>query len=124
MIDNISRMYELAGATKYRAVSIYNTIVGYGDYDTIEEASKYGDGFKIEKINSKFTDTKQLELIKWLVCNIDHLDIYKNPKDYFLACLFKGGKHKDFSQALAGLVCELWDDLIPEQREEVRGILR
>lgn len=77
--------------------------------------------------NAKYpqiTESKQLELIKWLVCNIDHLDIYKNPKDYFLACLFKGGKHTDFSQALAGLVCELWEGLTDEQREEVRGILQ
>ena len=30
----------------------------------------------------------------------------------------------DRKQALAGLVCELWEDLTESQREEVRGILR
>lgn len=33
-------------------------------------------------------------------------------------------KNIDFSQALAGLVCELWEDLTDTQKEEIRKVLR
>lgn len=54
---------------------------------------------------------KQSALIKWFGKN----SIMKKVYDIY--------NQEYFSQALAGLVCELWEDLTPEQREEVRGIL-
>lgn len=125
MTNNIEKLYELAKATKYRAVSIYNPIIGYGDYETIEEASSYGDGFKVEKVNSKFTDTKQLKLIKWF----DYFSYFSTGGDFHMQCHLKDKQyHKirfvSFEDTLASLVCNLWEDLTPEQKEEVRGILQ
>ena len=111
-MNNIEKLYELAGIDRF-------------DY----ELAKYPD----------FTDTKQLELIKWLAVkhskySILHIDKYCN---YFRVSFDKdkckdgagyefdyAGFNTDFSQDLAGLICELWEDLSDEQREEVRGILQ
>lgn len=134
MTDNISRMYELAKATKYRAVSIYNSIIGYGDYETIEEASNYGDGFDIEKFSPPFTPEKQLELIKWLSIQRNGflvLNPTDNKKEFIVGTNYYWGRCEtqtknllDFPQALAGLVRELWKELTEVQREEIKEILK
>lgn len=87
-----------------------------------------------------FTPANQLELIKWIEQVLDFVDVIQfvyRPEDnvWFLYAFvveeFAGisttpytGMHTDFSQALAGLVCGLWEDLTPEQREEIRRILQ
>lgn len=95
---------------------------------------------KVYKNYPPFTDTKQLELIKWLALNFSqysilHIDRWTSGKVRFALDKEKYTEpyydsdyayvDKDFSQALAGLVCELWEEeLTEEQKEEVRGILQ
>ena len=94
MTDNIRRMYRLAGTKEIR-------------YDQVVE------GHRVKYYAfPPFTPEKQLELIKWFGKN----SIMKKVYDIY--------NREDFSQALAGLVCEIWEDLTDEQREEVRGIIQ
>ena len=120
MTDNISRLYRLNNIDKVFYVS-----------DNVFE-----DGYDLNSIKEDyppFTDTKQLELIKWISLNVRYMwnyigqtvkDTWVLAIDYTQIFKFKSCEHTDFSQALAGLVCELWEDLTDEQREEVRGILQ
>lgn len=71
-----------------------------------------------------FTPANQLELIKWLASEQNDVEIsWYSDIGFRINNFLDSCEHKDFSQALAGLVCQLWEDLTPEQREEVRGIL-
>lgn len=111
MADNISRMYRMFNIDKVFYVS-----------DDITDNLNLN---SIKEDYPPFTEFKQLELIKWIVLNVGNITIYTNPKnEFFLTCIFQGGNSKNFPKALAGLVCELWEELTEVQREEVRGILR
>lgn len=84
------------------------------------------------KIFPPFTAEKQLEIIKY----ITHLkgEFVLNFYEYTNVWICNTDKkwemhetwyeHTDFSQALAGLVCELWEDLTQEQKLEVKEILQ
>lgn len=100
MTNNIEKLYELA-----------NTCLKW-NWDT----SKFE--------YPSFPAEKQLELIKWIALNVGNITTFSCPKnEFFLTCIFKGGNSKDFSQALAGLVCELWEDLDDTEKMEVERIL-
>ena len=132
MTDNIEKLYELAGFEKEVMCEWTCRSTGICSPDC-----EHYDSPKLHY--PPFTAEKQLELIKWLGIkyskySILHIDKYC---DYFRVSFDKDkckddavyefdyvGLGTDFSQALAGLVCELWDDLTDEQREEVRGILQ
>lgn len=117
MKDNISRMYELAGIKETPQETIsqgkFPIRVNYLSYPP-------------------FTAEKQLELIKWLATKFI-LGNFKGIDDglyNFNLCLTVTplnkhiiSEHIEYKQALAGLVCKLWEDLTEQQREEVRGIL-
>ena len=110
MTDNISRMYELSG------IPVSEWYLCY----------------------PPFTAEKQLNLIKWLILNpfIDEISLcYNEPSKTYNIEIYnipECGNFRDsriefnceFEQTLASLVCELWEDLTPEQRKEVRGILQ
>lgn len=146
MTNNIEKMYELAGIEKRFKAYTEDGRVKY--FHTLDEIIKSNIYYRPDmycrdlddvKEYPPFTESKQLELIKWLAIkhskySILHIDKYCN---YFRVSFDKdktkddigyefdyAGHNTDFPQALAGLVCELWEDLTPEQREEVRGILR
>ena len=94
----------------------------------------YGD---IEEFYPEFTAEKQIELIKWLAS--------KQYAKYTTSLLinirdtvrFSGGliagvctlsvkydkQDKDFENALAGLINEIWQDLTEEEKQQVKGIL-
>ena len=125
MTNNIQKLYELAKVEKKQFSGVIQ-----GDYPMRFHNVGY----------PPFTDTKQLKLIKWIEQVLDFVDVIQfvyRPDDnvWFLYAFvveeFAGisttpytGTHADFSQALAGLVCELWEDLTDTQKEEVRGILQ
>lgn len=123
MTNNIEKLYELAEVEKLNKVSIHlNKAYNFEFHETDTKSDFY----------PPFTAEKQLEIIKWISLNTRYMWNYigqtvKNTWvlaiDYTQIFKFKSCEHADFSQALAGLVCELWEDLIPEQKEEVRGIL-
>ena len=126
MTDNISRMYELA--------KIEATTIGCTNED-IQSPDYYSNDcegdcidctwYDEDEVYPPFTDTKQLELIKWLIEENKYISITTCPDGLFIIGGFsRKGINQDFSQALASLVCELWKDLTSEQREEVRGLLQ
>ncbi len=113
MTNNIERLYELAKVPKF------------WNYDK-----------EIFEYRIIFDEKRQLNIIKLLCSSEDFfLDINGEiPKftDVFLWTISvewysksKGYKNiqKDFPQSLAGLVCELWQDLTDEQKAEIKRIL-
>lgn len=122
-MTNIEKMYELAGIEETPQETIsqgkFPIRVNYLSYPP-------------------FTAEKQLELIKWLaikyskysILHIDKIHVYfrvsfdkdktKYNTDYELDYI---GLGKKFSQALADLICELWEGLTPEQQTEIKRIL-
>lgn len=101
MTNNIEKLYELA----YVCGRCY-------DGETLEYPP--------------FSSEKQLEMIKWLAFEKRLSLKYINAKWH----LYNGEwgvsstiKYEPFEQALAGLICELWDDLTPEQQAEIKRIL-
>ena len=115
MTDKIEKLYELAKVGN----------IGYDAWD-------------VKDLYPPFTAEKQLELIKligdnskrnyyaYFTCDKDDIDnlYYLNFVKTEEKCdKNKTIKHAAFSQALAGLVCGLWEDLTPEQREEIRKVL-
>lgn len=128
-MTNIEKLYELAGikkvGKKYSCKTLDFGACRTPNCDICDKAQ--------DKNYPPFTDTKQLELIKWLSIQRNGF-LVLNPTDnkkeflvgtnyYWGRCDTQTKKLQDFSQALAGLVCELWEELTEQQREEVRGIL-
>ena len=108
MIKDIEKMYENAGIEKIEL--------------------DYPDNF--EPFYPEFTAEKQLELIKWLAKRQDFgLNYYLNSKVWDAQTQFswefycKTYEHKEFEQALARLINNLWQDLTDEEKAEIRGIL-
>lgn len=136
MSNNIEKLYELAKVKKV-GKKLSCSLLDFGACKNINCTC-------CDKAQDKnyppFTYTKQLKLIKWIEQTLDFVDVLQfvyKPEDnvWFLYAFvveeFAGisttpytGMHTDFSQALAGLVCELWEYLTEVQREEVRGILQ
>lgn len=116
MTNNIEKLYELANIHKKLDCQRCGA-----------KELKSGKCFEVdcESTYPSFTNTKQLELIKWIAINGEVCRIDATEKDkWFIENDFKTSEcFADFSQALAGLVCELWDDLTSEQREEIKRIL-
>ena len=110
MIDNIQKLYKLAEIEKVDYIEDMDSDIV--DYRTI----------KIDY--PPFTSKKQLELIKWLASEQNDVEIsWYSDTGFRVNNFLDSCEHKDFSQALAGLVCELWEDLLDEQKQEIRKIL-
>lgn len=117
MTNNIEKLYELAKVEKKIMCdwTCYSSLVCNSDCEH----------FNSQSLNyPPFTDTKQLELIKWLIEENKYISIITCPDGLFIIGGFsRKGINQDFSQALAGLVCELWEDLTDTQKEEIKRIL-
>ena len=110
MTNNIEKLYELAGMEK----RIFSFVI-QGEFPQRVHDRCY----------PPFTDTKQLELIKWLASEQNDIEIsWYSDIGFRINNFLDSCEHKDFPQALAGLVCELWNDLTDTQKEEIRGILQ
>lgn len=128
MTNNIEKLYKLAKVEKIKTC-YWNCKHSF----PCEECCIYKDE-TVDFVYPLFSNTKQLELIKWLALkhneySILHIGRWTSGKfrfaldrePYYESDYAYG--NKDFSQALAGLVCELWEDLTEQQREEVRKVL-
>lgn len=71
----------------------------------------------------KFTEQKQLDIIKYFSENIDFLELSHNGEEFEFYSSCSRTSDKDFSQALASFIYYKWDDLTETQKEEVKGIL-
>ena len=73
-----------------------------------------------------FTAEKQLELIKWLINEVDYIAMWhfnnpKKPYDFDLGRHNSGGK--TFEDALAQMINNLWQDLAEEEKQQIKEIL-
>lgn len=117
MINNIERLYKLA---------------------KIKPLCQIPDEYcGMKNIYVEFDAEKQLELIKWLILNpfIDEISLcYNEPSKTYNIEIYnipECGNFRDsriefnseFEHTLAGLVCELWEDLTDEQQMEIKRIL-
>lgn len=109
MTNYIEKLYELAKVEKRQLSGIIK-----GDYPMRFHDVGY----------PPFTPEKQLELIKKLA-RIQPIKITDTSENWYVepSGYYQMTPSKDFPQALAGLVCGLWKDLTPEQREEIKRIL-
>ena len=76
-----------------------------------------------------FTAEKQLELIKWLCKSTyrNYLLIRYNNANYYwqIECNMSDSDKTDkFSECVASIINNLWQDLTEEEKEEIRGILQ
>ena len=71
-----------------------------------------------------FTPEKQIEILK-LLCQRRFIEFGTTPdNEYFLYdhdCCQTHSKH--FEEAVSEFVCTLWQDLTPEEKQQVKGIL-
>ena len=76
----------------------------------------------------EFTSKKQLELIKFLMKQEDFSwTIVQQGKDteyvFYVGYEYGSGNFKEFPEAVAGIVNDLWQDLTEEERKQVKEIL-
>lgn len=103
MTNNIEKLYELAKVPRI-----------YSEFNNSRETI----------VENVFSPYRQLELIKWLASEQNDIEIsWYSDIGFRVNNFLDSCEHTDFSQALASLVCELWEDLTDTQREEIRRIL-
>lgn len=111
MVDNIQKLYEIAGAKQLQHPYYLLTYMIDG------------------KPYPPFTAEKQLDLIKF-VSNFKVYEVIKheNRKWYMCACIgcddYYESRSESFDQAVAGLIINLWQDLTEEQKQEIKRILQ
>lgn len=127
MTDNIRRMYELAKTEK--------VVTGYA-FDFSIYPSDVMDHAPLRDY-PPFTAQKQLELIKFIsmkescfgmlyIDNVGHglyRVSFRQHKEMTSRAFDTESINIDFSQALAGLICNLWGTLPYEQQTELKRIL-
>lgn len=129
MTDNISRLYELANI-EATAIGCTNEDIQSPDYYSNDCEGDCIDctWYDNDEVFPPFTNTKQLELIK-LISSEFTVRINSNKDSTFIMLMqsaktFLWASDDKFEQALAKLVCELWEYLKKEAKEEIRGILQ
>lgn len=122
-MTNIEKLYELAGLEKIGKKYSCEAL----DFGACKKA--YCSVCEKAKIKNypPFTDTKQLELIK-LISSEFTVRINSNKDSTFIMLMqsaktFLWASDDKFEQALAKLVCELWEYLKKEAKEEIKRIL-
>ena len=111
MIDNIQKLYEIAG--------VY--LCNMPDVDCSKECHKCED-------YNPFTAEKQLELIKWLCINTYrnyiHFRFERDINNWKMECNMWGILEcGSFEECLAKLVVQLWQELTDDQKQEIKRIL-
>lgn len=106
-MSEVEKMYRSAGVKKYRLLDRDN---------------------KLKWVYPEFTAEKQLSLIKWLSRKYIEISNYdaENGRMYNIKPTvgdFATSFNYDFSECIAGLISNLWQDLTKQQRTEIRSIL-
>lgn len=140
-MNEVEKMYENAGVKPLPTCNNCNMLDEYwsnGTYCSTCKCDKDSDECNMANyIYPPFTTEKQLKLIKWLAS--------KQYAKYTTSLLinirdtvrFSGGliagvctlnvrydkQDKEFKNALAGLINEMWQDLTEEEQEQIRSIL-
>lgn len=124
MTDNISRMYRLMNI-EAKPIGCTNEDIYNPEYYCNDCEGDCIDctWYDEDEVYPPFTEFKQLELIKW-IASTRPINISNICGDWIIEGMIRyEKKYNDFSQALAGLVCKLWENLTDEQKEEIRRIL-
>lgn len=69
-----------------------------------------------------FTAEKQLEITKFLLKKAVYYDV-KDDKYWFYYEECESAGYKPFDEAIAHFINKLWQDLTPEEKEQIKGIL-
>jgi len=82
----------------------------------------------IEEYSPPFTAEKQIELIKLLMEQEDFSwTITQQGKvieyAFYVGYEYSSGDFKEFAEALAGIINNLWQDLAEEERKQIKEIL-
>jgi hypothetical protein len=100
MTDNIHKLYKIAGVDSV-------------DFNI----------YTLEDEYPPFTAEKQLELIKWLSQDFNVIRIWIKDSEYIVEVDSVFDVDKEFNQALAGLILELWKYLSDDQKQKIKRIL-
>lgn len=110
-MSEIEKLYENAGF-KTEIVPCYSLNCEY---------------FEVDKGYPPFTAEKQLELIKWLIEEVDYLTLWhfignkEYPYDFDLG--HRNATAQSFEECLAKLINVYWQDLTPEEQQQIKEIL-
>ena len=73
----------------------------------------------------QFTAGKQLELIKFLFNHNVYYDVDEKGNYWFhISDEIENSKYREFNKAIAECINKMWQDLTPEKKEQIRGILK
>ena len=125
MIDNIQKLYEIAGVNKRPQGYCdfqYGASCPYDDQNCDTTCPYWVDE---EPAYPPFTAEKQLELIK-KVLEKSLLQLSRSSLGNIQFCnLGNAGDYKaEFDEALASFVINLWQDLSDNQKQEIKEILK
>ena len=103
-MSNIQKLYEIAEVPRI-----------YSEFNNGREAI----------VENVFSPYKQLELIKLLSKKQYVYIIMSADKEYYLCTdnSFISGYNKQFDEALAMFINAYWQDLTPEEKQQVKGVL-
>ena len=126
-MTEITKLYELAGVEKKECgYCNIDTFCPYPHYKCNNECPFW----KVDKVDyPPFTAEKQIELIKWLIKNTDFQTstVSQGNQTEYMFCTgydFCGNGFKSFENAIADIICEIWQDLTTDEQEQIREILK
>ena len=126
MIDNIQKLYEIAGVKEKRGVEL--------TVDAKSEELKFNE-HNVCYGYPPFTTEKQLELIKWLLHHkqTTQVELRYFGNSYYVSHCTKSkdkgfeyernGKARLFENSIADLFCDMWESLTDDQKQEIKRIL-
>ena len=129
-MTEVEKLYSLAGVEKEEfGFCTWDSYCPYTECEDIgcNTTCSY---WEIEKVDyPPFTAEKQLELIKWLMKNADLQvsTVSQGKQTEYMFCTgydFCGNGFKSFENALADIICEIWQDLTEAEQNEIREILQ
>lgn len=120
MCSEVTKLYENAGIEQTQDITCGDCeFVNYPEENKpCNACTQYG-----IKHYPPLTAKKQIELIKWLM-KYDEIHGDYNDGYGFSTLNYSGKYKKDFEESLASIINnELWQDLTPEEKQQVKGIL-
>lgn len=123
-MSEIEKMYENVGVIKKRGCEYNSESCGRQDFIPCNLCAIHK-----EMIYPPFTAKKQIELIKWLsdFADFGTFSIDHDKSEYGIAfCVNDDGYYfvdKIFEECIAKVVKNLWQDLSPKERKQIKEIL-
>lgn len=129
-MSEIEKLYENAGVEKAPDFNnCYPEMLKCHHCEHYKVIDEYT-GRCLNEVYPEFTAEKQLELIKWLAQRLDFGLEYYQDKTWAVQTQLgwdgyeKQKEHKNFEEALSGLINTLWQDLTETEKAEIKEILK